>query len=190
MKKLLIAVVVLATFAGCKKGENDPFLSFRSRDARVVGEWKVSNYSYDETTVNGTQTITTKVTYDGSKYTSTNSVANPPVDQATYDTKIEILKDGTVKYTQVMNLGNASSTTVQEGTWIWADSRKNKSQIFIAVAGNTVGNNYIQGGTYVVDQLKNKEMILTNATSASFESSGVAGTKTSFTTATSMTLTQ
>lgn len=190
MKKLLIAVIVLATFAGCKKGENDPFLSFRSRDARVVGEWKVSSYAYDEASVNGNNTTTVKVAYDGSNYSSTNSNANPPVDKGTYAIMFEMLKDGTLKYTQTRTEGNSSATTVQEGNWAWMDSRKNKSIINLSVSGDQINNNYIQGGTYIVDQLKNKEIVLTQAFSNSFESSGAAGTKISFKSNSTLTLTQ
>ena len=41
MKKLLIMTLALGMLAGCKKGENDPGISFRSRDARIVGEWEM-----------------------------------------------------------------------------------------------------------------------------------------------------
>ena len=48
-KKLLgyaVAIILLAlpiVFSGCKKGPEDPFLSFRSRKARVCGTWTVTN---------------------------------------------------------------------------------------------------------------------------------------------------
>ena len=45
MKKLLLYVVAIIIMApaitSCKKGEEDPFLSLRSRKARLVGEWKL-----------------------------------------------------------------------------------------------------------------------------------------------------
>jgi len=48
MKKLLAYSVlffaVVLAFDGCKKGPEDPFLSFRSRKKRVEGYWKVVKY--------------------------------------------------------------------------------------------------------------------------------------------------
>ena len=47
-KRLLgytVAIILLAlpiVFSGCKKGEEDPFLTFRSRKARLCGTWTVS----------------------------------------------------------------------------------------------------------------------------------------------------
>lgn len=48
---IVISTMVIPVFNSCKKGESDPFLSLRSRKARVVGEWTIdkwkeeSNYS-------------------------------------------------------------------------------------------------------------------------------------------------
>lgn len=36
---LLIIMFTVLGFQSCKKGEDDPFFSFRSRKARVIGEW-------------------------------------------------------------------------------------------------------------------------------------------------------
>ncbi|MDD4575741.1 MAG: hypothetical protein PHI36_04870, partial [Bacteroidales bacterium] len=40
---LLLLAVFATTFSACKKGEDDPALSLRSRKARVAGEWKMTN---------------------------------------------------------------------------------------------------------------------------------------------------
>jgi len=58
MKKYLSIVllisVVLGTFtlSSCKKGPNDPFISLRSRKARMVGDWTIAKYSYERTDIN------------------------------------------------------------------------------------------------------------------------------------------
>ena len=41
---IAILVVLPIVFSGCKKGQEDPFLSFRSRKARVCGTWTVTNF--------------------------------------------------------------------------------------------------------------------------------------------------
>jgi len=41
MKKIIAAVLIIASFTGCKKGDEDPFISLRSRQNRLVGEWNL-----------------------------------------------------------------------------------------------------------------------------------------------------
>lgn len=69
MKKSIISLLTLAlivlTFKSCKKGEDDPSLSLRSRTARVAGEWKVS--------VKDMKTSTTTIDFLGTTTTGTNS---------------------------------------------------------------------------------------------------------------------
>ena len=50
---LLISVVLgTLSLSSCKKGPNDPFISLRSRKARMVGEWTIAKYSYERTDIN------------------------------------------------------------------------------------------------------------------------------------------
>jgi hypothetical protein len=59
---IAILVVLPIVFSGCKEGPEDPFLSFRSRKARLCGTWTVSNLSSEinrkENNIS-TKTITT-----------------------------------------------------------------------------------------------------------------------------------
>jgi len=59
---IAILVVLPIVFSGCKKGPEDPFLSFRSRKARVCGTWTVTNLKSEvvrkQNNVN-TKTVTT-----------------------------------------------------------------------------------------------------------------------------------
>jgi len=59
----MVAVLMLALpliFSGCGKGEGDPFLSFRSRKARLCGTWTVSNLNSE--VVRKENNISTKTT--------------------------------------------------------------------------------------------------------------------------------
>ena len=49
MKKLslLFAVAAMFVFAGCGKYEDGPGFSLLSRKARIVGEWELDKYLYD-----------------------------------------------------------------------------------------------------------------------------------------------
>lgn len=98
MRKLLLSTISLALIAGsftsCKKGEEDPFLSFRSRDARITGTWELSEHTSTRTTttmettsndVNSNSNVfeETEVmseTYNGSNWTTTTSIESTEND--------------------------------------------------------------------------------------------------------------
>jgi hypothetical protein len=127
MKKLLSIIIVIAlastTFHSCKKGENDPLLSIKSRDARIVGTWKLtsSDYKHVSTGVySGTSISTTNTsTFDGTLMTDLHG--NNTSTYA-YSEEITIEKDGTYSY-KIVEDGDTN-----EGTsyWYWLDSKKNK----------------------------------------------------------------
>ncbi len=87
---IVASAVIIPFFNGCKKGTEDPFLSFRSRDKRVEGTWtlKSVDYSYSSTSTSSTTntvnsdnstsngSTTYKVTYDGTNMT-VNKVSTP-----------------------------------------------------------------------------------------------------------------
>lgn len=67
-------VAILMVFAACGKYEEGPGISLRSKKARVVGEWKVT-----ELTLNGTNTMTdgstTELDITEDKFTTRNITA-------------------------------------------------------------------------------------------------------------------
>jgi hypothetical protein len=90
MKKIsfILLLAVITVFTGCKKGENDPFLSLTSRTKRVLGEWtctSMTNYytyddgeSYYEESFDGTKTVKTDhyTNYLGQEVTNVDTVTN------------------------------------------------------------------------------------------------------------------
>lgn len=71
----VMAIVGVTTVSSCKKGENDPFLSLRSRKARVTGEWKLTKGTVTETdnsrgTTNSEVTTYTETTSSSGGFTS------------------------------------------------------------------------------------------------------------------------
>jgi hypothetical protein len=131
-KTLIAVAIVSVTVQSCKKGEDDPALSLRSRDARLIGEWKLTKYdskrdvrdASTNTTVNGisrTQTLSITEAFDGSVQTTTVSyqdVSSPggtdsenTTYRENYTMEMEILKDGTCKITTTNN--PVSVTTVR-----------------------------------------------------------------------------
>lgn len=70
-KILLVCLTAAAIMPSCKKGEDDPFLSLRSRKSRVAGDWTVESKS--DTRTDLTNGSTTTITINGSDYTKTSN---------------------------------------------------------------------------------------------------------------------
>jgi len=161
MKKLFIILlsvgIVITSFYSCKKGANDPFFSFRTRKARMVGKWDISNYSetiktvYDNGEANQRELI-----IKGTKVKETIDYINTVHDTTIStngeinDFSLNIDKDGiadlTMNYTLVKdssgtddNTGLTITTTTTrvyktraKGTWNFLagiDDYKNKERI-------------------------------------------------------------
>ena len=151
MKQKLLSISTVIAFTAislsCKKGENDPFLSLKSRDSRITGIWELTNldytetdtYSYDGTTV----TTTSTETYDGSLLTM---VSDGDVDTYSYTYTLTIEKDGTYNVYIILD-GYRNEKT---GNWWWLDDKKRKTRI--AFDDDL--------GSFEIDRLTNKELIL------------------------------
>lgn len=157
IKFAILALVVTGSLFSCKRGENDPGLTLKSRTARLTGEWTLSNVTGTTTSSytsdNYTSTSTTTYSYaNGAQTASTTSTVTMGGDSST-DTNsnttsltrtMTINKDGS--YTSVET--EDGDTSENTGEWMWLDQGKSKSSIII------------DGNIYEIDQLKNKEMIL------------------------------
>lgn len=91
----LAAAFVVPVLDSCKKGEEDPALSLKSRKGRLKGEWKVDSYEVNEvdessnTSVSGITTTTkdeSKSVYDGTKVTTTGKTTYTSGGTTTTDT--------------------------------------------------------------------------------------------------------
>ena len=169
MKKVLLLIFVIAlpvmifTFSGCKKGENDPFMSLHSRKARLVGEWKLADGNIQSVS-NGTSTLEV---YNGNTCTLTDSdttVTYPFTEELTFNS------DGTYERV-VMNDGAVETV---EGYWTFGRKSKegelkNKETVIL----RTLSRVYTSGGStstyqyegtqcpvavYKLDELRNKKM--------------------------------
>lgn len=162
MKKILFKVAILAVvisgIQSCKKGEDDPFLSLRSRKARLSGEWKLTSYSYKEYT-DGMENFSE--TYDGVYMHTVNGYF--PFSQ-----EFEFKKDGSYEIKTVYD-GYPSN---EKGNWVFMGKNKEadiekKEYIFLdqtsyTDADATVTNsNFIvdNGWVYHIKKLSNKEIV-------------------------------
>lgn len=132
MKKVLLSITALAlvagsmTFTSCKKGENDPAISFKSRKGRLAGEWTVSSAEMSGTNSNTSGGTTTSSTwsrnYDGTTLTEVQTSGNPSTTTTTTnsvsDWSYTFEKDGTWSSsmawttTQVAYSSSAGSSSV------------------------------------------------------------------------------
>lgn len=154
LKVVMILFIGVLTLEGCRKGENDPLLSLRSRDARVTGEWKLVEFESTSTSVanSGSMsfTSTTTNTYNGTTWTVTNPGGT---SSNSYTRNMIIEKDGGYTYKETYD-GNSEE---ENGKWSWLSDAKKKTRILL--------DNH---GIFYIDQLKNSEMIIVEDTEYSY----------------------
>ena len=149
---ILAAVAMIAGgMSSCKKGENDGFLSLRSRKARVVGEWTMETFSDVTTISSGGASSTETVTMDGSALTITSvSGGSTTTTTGTVNSAaIDFSKDGTWTRTMDMTIpyefGGVLIYTIQSvetsnGTWNFlgkVDEFKNKERMVLNTLSST-----------------------------------------------------
>lgn len=158
-------IIVFTSITGCKKGENDPFLSLKSRRARISGEWKLkegvvtyqSNFGGSPTNVTTTYTETT---------ITTNGASVP------YSETLTIGEDGT--YTLSVTEDGVNVTV--SGVWFFVGKikdlgLKNKEAIllngqeFSEVGYSETYSGLYEGEPLIIDQLKDNEVIFKGETS-------------------------
>lgn len=188
MKKtiLFLSAIILASIAldSCKKGEDDPTISFKSRKGRVAGDWKVTAMTSTNSWTSSGVTSTTVYTSNGTTFTETTTVTGFPSSTTTGVETAEYTfeKDGTYKY----NGNNDGDIETGSGTWNFTDGvgdMKKKSQItmyeqaFTTTSGS--GSSQSWTGNYVdyaydLKELRSKKMVWYQKTSSA--SSGTSST--------------
>jgi hypothetical protein len=199
MKKtiVILASIMLSGlgFYGCKKGENDPAISFHTRKGRLTGEWKISSGTSSSTSGGNTDTET----WTETQVTQTSGGTTTIGTSAKYILTIE--KDGTFKMEQGATWTFASTSVVtsytSNGTWNWlggVGDTKNKSNLILRTlsetnmsGSSTTINSYTgdsaPSSVLYIDQLKNKELIVkwdgtsTSSSSTSMDSGEYTFTK-------------
>ena len=151
MKKIILfAIVILGITAvtSCKKGEDDPFISFRSRDARITAKWKLVNYERQSNSSGGSSTSV----LNGSILTVTNSIGSYSYS---YSEELEINSDGTYKITTIQD-GDISTSS---SDWFWLNDTQKKTSIVL-------------DDNYFIDRLSHNELILRKESNSSDVSNG------------------
>lgn len=99
---LLAVAATLMIGTSCKKYEEGPSFSLRTKKARIVNTWTVE-----------------KTVVDGTEYTTT--------EQERSNSTLEIKKDGT--FTSTSSDGNGGSTSIS-GTWEFGDKKESIKTTF------------------------------------------------------------
>jgi len=166
MKKIITFVMIGALsaslFESCKKGEDDPAISLRTRKARMTGEWTVSEYessgSSSNTDINNGTTNTSSnsstITYDGQNYSDIGSSSydgqtNPYERKGTGTFKYTFEKDGT--YTEEQDFDFTEESTEQGSL---GSTKTTTTTSFTSIVTGTW--NFLHG---VGEDVKDKEMV-------------------------------
>lgn len=195
-----------STFTSCKKGENDPFLSLRSRKARLTGEWTLKEGVETHTNTSSSGTIVLEKRFTETEKTETVDGENPKVSRIdSYNLTFE--KDGKFQNVIVLTLLSNSGvtitnqvTTTQTIDGVWSFYGGNKDQEIKnkeAVVMEAVASDYSQsdgewpssvtytgfsdGEVWFIDQLKNKEIILKKDVSLTHDSGSIEASSYSMT---------
>ncbi len=172
---LTLTIIVMSSITGCKKGENDPALSLRTRKARISGEWKLSKGTESFTFNNGGTSGSSTTTY-------TNATVSTDGNTSSYTETFTIEKDGTFE-TVIVADGETFTTT---GNWFFAgkikdlDLKKKEAIVLNTLTESGLGyssttTGLLDGGVLIIDQLKNKEIVF----KGSYSSSGSGSSSTS-----------
>jgi len=170
MKRIVVLslylMVTFVLFNGCKRGEDDPFISFRSRKARVTGKWKMTSIkrTYNETDIFGFKTVI--FTGNGSTYTRTEQNSSGPDFSKTgiFTYEITFKKDGSYK-AQINWDGDIGNI---EGKWNFTGGvgdMKDKSQITLYETSyketdyTSTSTGHYFNDTYDLKELRNNKMV-------------------------------
>ncbi len=150
MKTLLITLAASFILFGCKKGENDPFLSLKSRDKRIQQKWVLKDLEITYSSAFGLNAPlnTTVYTYDG-----TNLYSNGELEQPDYHMTLEIKKGGSFRC--LTDVQGTEYDEILTSIWTWNNTKKNKTQLVLN-GFDIVGSEDV----LVVDRLSNKELVL------------------------------
>lgn len=175
---IILFAIVSALFTACKKGENDPAFSLRSRKSRISGEWTMESATWHKPD--------TMITYNGENMVFSYEVGgNLATDTLQAQHNITFNKDGTYEEVIITDYpteyrGNGlpayTLTKTVKGLWNFTggnNDTKNKSQLLLRVtevlksasnAGSNIDALTFQGQTggfiYEIDRLAGKELTL------------------------------
>jgi len=166
-KKIFYCLTFLIVCAfSCKKGENDPFISLRTRKARLSGEWHLASgnltLSYKK---EGKNDYSENYNFMENYFTGVNSATGEKWE-GHFKFQISFTKDGDFSFLQLIGSSNLSGN----GTWDFlkgVGDYKNKERLSFKSAAIGGGSFWIDTFNksenyfiYNITELKNKKLVL------------------------------
>lgn len=172
----LIVLIIAGSLTGCKKGSEDPFLSLRSRKARLTGVWNLSGADYSVIGKNTTETYNFDNPTSIMQYTYQASILNFS-ENYKYSRVLTINSDDTFTDVETESSDGLKTTTII-GYWYFAPAVsdldiKNKERVVFQITRVDVNNNGTNtfdiydgpSNTYLdlidLEQLSNKQITIT-----------------------------
>ncbi|MEZ5014044.1 MAG: hypothetical protein R2794_07105 [Chitinophagales bacterium] len=141
MKKLisLAVIVVLGTSTlllnGCARGEDDPWLTFHTRDARISQPWILKKMTGTIVTTTNGNTENIEYEYDGTRiYITHDGVTTSYIYSFTMNCK----DNGELFSTESMvneNDGSTYASSSKTSFWFWGDDKQNKTNVNLDLTG-------------------------------------------------------
>jgi hypothetical protein len=166
---ILIITLITCFFSNCKKGENDPEISFRTRKARVVGDWRVetAHFTYDYMNLKTAEHYDEIYDVKGSSYEASRSTLTA-IDyfSGAYVMNVSFDKKGGFTLKETF-LGKILEAT---GKWdfssgVGEEKKKESIQMFITnvTSDKTSAHFFNHESTvfkYRIKELRNKKMVI------------------------------
>jgi hypothetical protein len=166
----VLMILSLLLVLSCKKGEDDPLISLRTRKARLAGEWRLQDGSAIVAIVNLAkwERYNFSFSFQPSRYILTETGNNYPISSnGAYLLNLNIDKKGDFNFTEQL----ATKKITASGTWDFlprGDKTKSKERIVMDVGKITKGtvsdfhifhqNSYIF--KYKIKELRDKKLVL------------------------------
>lgn len=155
LRNFIVLIILIAIVTGCGKYEDGPFLSLRSKNARIEGNWKLVEYSAKSVSTaypedNETYTFDgANMTYEYSNVTfdpfTGQQIVTPMSDTYVYALSFEFdTKDNNCRIVET----TGTTTTSDESYWTWQDGARNHEMI------------EVNGQVLAIKKLTNKELVL------------------------------
>lgn len=169
-KILLFALVAIPfIISGCKKGENDPALSLKSRTSRLAGDWKLTAGTFVTTTKSGSTVTTNTTTFTESTKVESNS-SSSSTNTFNHELTMTFEKKGSftqkIVETQITAGGTAIPSAFQttdteetKGTWAFIgknkDMEQKKKEGIVYTLNSSTVTSVSSGGTTVSNNTAN-----------------------------------
>lgn len=163
---LILIVFCIVFVSSCKKGEGDPFLSLRTRKARMSNTWVLKRgFLKIEEKIPGQSTEITTYDFDETSYI-VSSTANSTNYKEEFSLTMELTKKGELSFSEAFGTNFYQG----KGTWDFKGSvgeEKKKESVSFQLSGILGGSNYLDvfnksnmNFSYHIQELRDKKLVL------------------------------